>query len=587
MASGATIVEQTRLLHEDVERLERLLCDELRRFHGDENSTRTANSTLFHEYAVADLLSQVQEKSGRLAALYEDSRGDREEEILHGLEAGSGEKAFGRFYLLVKEIQSFYEENQGLDVIIEGYDEECRVALVKDEARLEETVRGLFTGEEGLGRYLDLEEVWREGWRPLWQRYCSRTRRREGDSSVDVEADGTRRDGDNGPGIGADDDVNNENTTGGRDSLSSSFSEYLASVGRGHEGDLDAQFKVANHVDYVGYLNTLVSYLVSLYSRGHPLVEWERVQRGIKEAFEEAWEKEVRSRWEEALGVSVSESREGLQWEKYDTAVKLERGLGGDKIKVILASMGLKCGGTVTQRAERLFSVRGKKMDDIDPTLFAGERLKRKKNMSTNRKRETANGEGRGFGNKEGDGAEDGSRITKEIAKLEFISSHMCTNLSLLGKQYRATLEKLEKRHAQTYDEFVADIEAEMEEDLAENVFGEEEEENVDNPLKIPLGFDGKPIPYWMYKLHGLNHEFTCEICGNAVYWGRRQFEKHFTEAKHAAGMKALGIPNTRQFFEITSIADAVGLWNTLQAKKSRVTQTEEIEDAEGNVHSI
>ena len=34
------------------------------------------------------------------------------------------------------------------------------------------------------------------------------------------------------------------------------------------------------------------------------------------------------------------------------------------------------------------------------------------------------------------------------------------------------------------------------------------------NPLKLPLGWDGKPIPYWLYKLHGLNLEFKCEICG-------------------------------------------------------------------------
>jgi len=36
----------------------------------------------------------------------------------------------------------------------------------------------------------------------------------------------------------------------------------------------------------------------------------------------------------------------------------------------------------------------------------------------------------------------------------------------------------------------------------------------VYNPLKLPLGWDGKPIPYWLYKLHGLNLEFKCEICG-------------------------------------------------------------------------
>lgn len=42
----------------------------------------------------------------------------------------------------------------------------------------------------------------------------------------------------------------------------------------------------------------------------------------------------------------------------------------------------------------------------------------------------------------------------------------------------------------------------------------DEEDEFIYNPLKLPLGWDGKPIPYWLYKLHGLNLEFKCEICG-------------------------------------------------------------------------
>ena len=55
----------------------------------------------------------------------------------------------------------------------------------------------------------------------------------------------------------------------------------------------------------------------------------------------------------------------------------------------------------------------------------------------------------------------------------------------------------------------------------------------VYNPLKLPLGWDGKPIPYWLYKLHGLNVEFKCEICGNFSYWGRRAYERHFREQRH------------------------------------------------------
>ena len=56
----------------------------------------------------------------------------------------------------------------------------------------------------------------------------------------------------------------------------------------------------------------------------------------------------------------------------------------------------------------------------------------------------------------------------------------------------------------------------------------EREDEEGHNPLKLPMGWDGKPIPYWLYKLHGLDLEFTCEICGNYSYWGRRAYERHF-----------------------------------------------------------
>ena len=71
----------------------------------------------------------------------------------------------------------------------------------------------------------------------------------------------------------------------------------------------------------------------------------------------------------------------------------------------------------------------------------------------------------------------------------------------------------MEKKQSQTYEEMLAEME-EAEAEAAEDE-DEEEEEYIYNPLKLPLGWDGKPIPYWLYKLHGLNQEFKCEICGN------------------------------------------------------------------------
>lgn len=81
-----------------------------------------------------------------------------------------------------------------------------------------------------------------------------------------------------------------------------------------------------------------------------------------------------------------------------------------------------------------------------------------------------------------------------------------------------------------------------------------DDEQPIYNPKNLPLGWDGKPIPYWLYKLHGLGIEYKCEICGNYSYWGRRAFERHFSEWRHSYGMKCLKIPNTVHFKEITSI---------------------------------
>jgi len=113
-------------------------------------------------------------------------------------------------------------------------------------------------------------------------------------------------------------------------------------------------------------------------------------------------------------------------------------------------------------------------------------------------------------------------------------------------------------------------------------------DEKIYNPLKLPLAWDGKPIPFWLYKLHGLGVEFQCEICGNYVYMGRRAFDKHFNEARHIYGLKCLGITNTTLFREITGIQDALKLWDKIQREKKKSKTDDgsvvQMEDAEGNV---
>lgn len=104
----------------------------------------------------------------------------------------------------------------------------------------------------------------------------------------------------------------------------------------------------------------------------------------------------------------------------------------------------------------------------------------------------------------------------------------------------------------------------------------------------LPLGSDGKPIPFWLYKLQGLSKRYACEICSNAEYRGRKQFAAHFGEPQHAYGLRCLGIEPGPAFRGITSVREASDLWAALRRQlRSRELEQEaavEVEDEEGNV---
>lgn len=138
----------------------------------------------------------------------------------------------------------------------------------------------------------------------------------------------------------------------------------------------------------------------------------------------------------------------------------------------------------------------------------------------------------------------------------------------LLADVFLNTENLIRKKQSKHYNELEADYEMMQDNDqkkaaaLAGGEPGSDEEDERPkyNPKNLPMGWDGKPIPYWLYKLHGLGVEFKCEICGGASYWGRRAFEKHFQEWRHAYGMKCLKIPNTVHFKDVTDIEHALRL---------------------------
>eukprot|EP00746_Dinoflagellata_sp_MGD_P158698 gnl/MRDRNA2_/MRDRNA2_86531_c0_seq1.p2 gnl/MRDRNA2_/MRDRNA2_86531_c0~~gnl/MRDRNA2_/MRDRNA2_86531_c0_seq1.p2 ORF type:complete len:498 (-),score=9.34 gnl/MRDRNA2_/MRDRNA2_86531_c0_seq1:1570-3063(-) len=173
------------------------------------------------------------------------------------------------------------------------------------------------------------------------------------------------------------------------------------------------------------------------------------------------------------------------------------------------------------------------------------------------------------------------SRIKKDVALEECKIRQLSNELKHIKQN---TVKRIETKMRKTYREIMAEFDDNKtfttnQRAVNENLFDS-------NPLKLPNGPDDRPIPYWLYKLHGLNRKFECEICGYQIYEGRRAFEKHFQDVRHQQGMQALGLPNSKLFFEITRIKDAMKLWRSLNGRPKKDAQTiQEYEDLEGNVY--
>lgn len=252
------------------------------------------------------------------------------------------------------------------------------------------------------------------------------------------------------------------------------------------------------------------------------------VDRHVEKAI-----KEARVSLEEELGKIT---------EKNETTTQLSQSLGEKEIKLTLQRFALKCGGRPDDRVKRLWEA--------------------------SKKRE--------YG---------GAALLERL--LGFLINQ------LLYEEKSATVANIEKKLSLSYEEIESERNAEelSTYTIHENDDTEKVESTIYNPKDVPLGWDGKPIPYWMYKLHGLNHEFKCEICGGAIYKGPRVFERHFTETAHVGGLKRLGISYTKAFMMITRIQDAIQLHERLTNREKNVqfdTEREvEVEDGKGNVMNL
>lgn len=364
--------------------------------------------------------------------------------------------------------------------------------------------------------------------------------------------------------------------------------DYMHFVGFFHRLDripkerkLGAQSKI-----YRSYLDDMLEYLLSFHARTNPLVNQEKMLRLIEADFSERWEQQ-----KEVPGWIAAE--------------KKEAGRGGGKVSAVDSldddepAAAPELSAPVPEPPKEEVQV---KLEPVDKPFhcaacsqsFAKETVFQSHVGSAKHKKRLAQQQQQG-----GDAAREAQR---ELAKKkrELLSRELALSeakLFAMGEYVLrdtiiTTQARVEQKQTLTYQELEAEMHEEAEAAAAPAIVDEsddeDEEKAIYNPHNVPLGWDGKPIPYWLYKLHGLNIEYKCEICGNFSYWGPRAFQRHFTEARHSYGMKCLGIPNTKHFLNITAIADAMELHERVKKLSNelafRPDEEEEFEDDEGNV---
>ncbi|TKA67398.1 hypothetical protein B0A49_05978 [Cryomyces minteri] len=308
---------------------------------------------------------------------------------------------------------------------------------------------------------------------------------------------------------------------------------------------------------YFQYVGALASYLESFMRRTRPLEDLDKLFASFDQDFEKAWT-----------------SNEMSGWQSEDQSSRPTTEGTGE--------------GAWCPDCEREF-----KNDSVYKAHLSGKKHIRAAEAREAHAESTAeNGETNGSTNGAANARGSSVQRLKEraVAEREFRVRKLTSAMQTERSDTRVNVERKQSLTDRERQQELAALYAQAEETTEqrrEDESDEDREEKIYNPLKLPLAWDGKPIPFWLYKLHGLGVEFPCEICGNFVYMGRRAFDKHFNEARHIYGLKCLGITNTSLFREITGIMDAEKLWAKIQSDKKEKTSTENVvqmEDGEGNV---
>ncbi|PWN24135.1 hypothetical protein BCV69DRAFT_21044 [Microstroma glucosiphilum] len=535
-----------RSTHEEAERYTAALSSVLATLPSSSSSSAPpSRSTLTNSHIASILVDRIVSRNRNLVDFYKDETGIRKEEVDllsgrptggEGNAAGSSSAAAGSSATTSEVMSLFYSRLNHIKSYHEKYPSAPPEMLTLDIPALENSIAPstsssigvttsamdrLFSGEEGLGRYLDLNEY----------------------HSQYINLKGVKR------------------------------CNYLSYLERFHDfASEDVAMETKQGEGYQKHLNALRSYLVSYLRKIKPLEDIDGLVEGLEEEFEEKWKVgEVRG-WEDQgerfASSSASSSKTASSSTSTAPAAPIPRPAD---------DTGIWC-----EACGKSFS----KQTVFDGHLQGNKHKKALERIQGGPSSSTANGASSSSSSHKSNAAREALLSKgKNLAKQEYIIYAL--SKGPLDSHRLDTRSNVERRAALTERERAA--EAEELARLAEDPAGEssarrrgqdggagganradeddsdDENGKIYNPKKLPLGWDGRPIPVWLYKLHGLSVEYSCEICSDFTYQGRKNFDRHFTESRHAFGMRALGLPNTKHFVGITKIQDALKLAEKLK----------------------
>jgi len=332
---------------------------------------------------------------------------------------------------------------------------------------------------------------------------------------------------------------------------------------------------------YVAYLEGLVAYLADFYGRVYPLCDGEGFLRRSVNAFKRRWRMRNVHGNDPATHGDTFLGKVCADLEGFASAGDMLASAGGARIRAVLGELGMKRGGSASEAAERLWSVRNVVRSQVaDTKVFAAASARRE------------GGKRRRRGTKRLNVAHDA--LTKAQHEEEHVA---CLELQVrmltdfLSAQIQAAADHARGRAGKTAPDLAAEVDAqERELALAAGFLdvpaaGAEDEQGHDDAGGSPSGLDahgertyvdvdGRPIPKWLWKVKGLHLTFTCQICAGAEFKGRKAFESHFGKPQHCNALGRLGIVYSKALDLIENVADAQRIWEKVRGSALQADQS-------------